>query len=321
MAHYRKVDSRLWNDQKFRALSDDGKFVFLFVMTHPTMTAIGAMRSSVPGLAAELGWTEERLREGFQETLAKGMVEADGEACCVALPRFLRYNRPESPNVVKAWASALDLIPECALKTTTIERVRAFTEGLSEAFREALPEAFGKAMPYQEQEQEQEPEQEQKKEQRAGPPDPPAAVPEPANGSQRMSIVDLAASKRMDRSSPEQPLEKTEAQQALESAIYREALFNIYDNGILGNLSFSEIAFEVVKEATGDLFGKRSFRELRGVGLAAMRETAWNLLRPDVERISKMPARKRRSYLIARAVEVAALAGQIEAQKEASLAR
>jgi hypothetical protein len=75
------------------------------------------------------------------------MAKHDGKACLMVLPNFLKYNRPESPNVVKAWGDSLDLLPECDLKTELITRVKAFAE--------ALPEAFAKTMPYQEQEQEQ----------------------------------------------------------------------------------------------------------------------------------------------------------------------
>src|SRR5581483_167066 len=142
MARYRKVDSRIWNDAKFRGLSNDGKLVFFLLLTHPHMTALGAMRATREGLAAEMGWQAEAFREAFLEVFQKGMVEYDEKACLMALPNFLKYNPPESPNVVKAWSSALDLLPECELKGFVIQRCKAFLEGMGKAFREALPEAF-----------------------------------------------------------------------------------------------------------------------------------------------------------------------------------
>ena len=62
MAHYRKVETLIWNDRKFNALSSDGKLVFLFLLTHPNLTVLGAMRSSVMGLAGELQWLFDRLK-------------------------------------------------------------------------------------------------------------------------------------------------------------------------------------------------------------------------------------------------------------------
>ena len=143
MAHYRKIDPRMWNDEKFRTLSTEGKLAFVLLLTHPHMTALGAMRATIPGLAAELGG--KGFAEAFREVFAKGLAKHDEKASCVYLPRFLKYNKPESPNVVKAWAHSIDLIPECHLKSELIQEVKGFAEALPEAFGKALPEAFAKA--------------------------------------------------------------------------------------------------------------------------------------------------------------------------------
>jgi hypothetical protein len=160
MSRYRKIDPRIWNDAKFVALSDNAKLVFFMLLTHPNMTALGAMRATLSGLAEELGWSVEAFREAFREATEKGMVEHDQKACLIALPKFIQYNPPESPNVIKAWASSLDLLPECALRTRVITRFKDYTEGLTEGFRDAFGKSFGKTMPNQEQEQEQEQEKE-----------------------------------------------------------------------------------------------------------------------------------------------------------------
>ena len=158
MAKYRKVSSRIQNDAKFRELSDRGKLLFFLLLTHPNMTSLGAMRATEQGLAAEFGWPLEGFREAFREGFEKGLWEADFGACIVAFPNFIKYNRPESANVVKAWAKAVDLLPECALKILVIQRAKAFAEALPEAFGKAFREAFAKSMPYPEPEQEPEPE-------------------------------------------------------------------------------------------------------------------------------------------------------------------
>lgn len=158
MSKYRKIDVRIWNDAKFRDLSHNAKLVFFFLLTHPNMTALGAMRSTLSGLAEELDFELEAFREAFREAFAKGMVKHDSKACLIALPNFIKYNQPESPNVVKAWANSLDLLPECDLKNDVISLSANALKGYSKAFREALPEAFlktyPKSMPNQEQEQE-----------------------------------------------------------------------------------------------------------------------------------------------------------------------
>lgn len=164
MAKYRKIDPRIWNDAKFRSMTDRGKLAFFFLLTHPHMTSIGAMRTTVVGLAAEIGWPEKAFRQAFGEAVKHGMVLSDEQACMVMLPNFLRYNTPESPNVVKSWVGAFDLLPECDLKERLFLSAEQFVESLHEGFAKAFAEVFRKALPIQEQEQEQEPKQEQEQE-------------------------------------------------------------------------------------------------------------------------------------------------------------
>jgi len=163
MARYRKIDPRVWNDRKFRGMSDDAKLVFLFILTHPSMTALGAMRATMAGLASELGWETKDFGEAFREASSKGMLEADEEASFVGAPNFVKYNAPESPNVITAWRECLSLIPECDRLDTLLARVKAVIDGKAEAFRKAFAEAFPQAIAHPSN-QEQEPEQEQEQE-------------------------------------------------------------------------------------------------------------------------------------------------------------
>lgn len=173
MSRYRKIDVRIWNDAKFLNLSRDAQFIFLFLLTHPGMTALGAMRASVPGLAAEIKQDLEQFRERFAELIRNCMVEYDETVSYVGLPNFLKYNGPDNPNAVKSWSSALDFIPECRLKLALLTRAKACAESrgkgfsavLPEPFLEPLaeqfPESFADGSPNQEQEQEQKQEQQQ----------------------------------------------------------------------------------------------------------------------------------------------------------------
>ncbi len=171
MAKYRKVDVQLWNDGKFSSLSDAGKLLFLFILTHPHMTAIGAMRATIPGIAAELGWGEKKmesiLSKDFRKTFERlsrddsegipdggwAMLEMREKSCFVWLPKFLKYNQPESPNVVRGWVKSIDLLPECSLKVELIKQVIKYIDTLPKSFNKAgegfrkaserLPKGFG----------------------------------------------------------------------------------------------------------------------------------------------------------------------------------
>ena len=147
MAHYRKIDVRIWNDAKFISLSNSAKLIFLFLITHPQMTALGAMRATPQGLAAELQMTPEAFAEAFAEALAQGLAKHDRDACCIWLPNFLKYQSAESPNVLRNWVKQVEYIPECSLKTLAVAGLRAYAEGLSKGFLKAFTEAFPEDFP------------------------------------------------------------------------------------------------------------------------------------------------------------------------------
>jgi hypothetical protein len=164
---YRKISTAIWVDERFRTFTDDGKLAFLYVLTHPAMTSVGAMRGTLPGLAAELGWPRRQLEQALDPALAHGMMEVNAAAAYIGLPNFLKHNPPENPNVCKAWASAIALIPECPQRVALVERCRkylsgdagkakAFEEAFAKAFGEPFAEPFRESMAIPEQEQEQE---------------------------------------------------------------------------------------------------------------------------------------------------------------------
>ena len=174
MARYRKIDPRIWNDEKFSSLSHEAQRIFLFALTHPSMTGLGAFRISRSGMAEELGLDSEGFGIPFGELLRKGLLKYDERAFLLFAPNFIKYNAPENPNVVKGWAGAIDLLPECPLMLDVLLTAKVCTsnnDGLSKAFAntlervtETLSERYGKqygepslnGMPNQEQKQEQE---------------------------------------------------------------------------------------------------------------------------------------------------------------------
>jgi hypothetical protein len=163
MARYRKIDTRMWGDSKFRELSSpqpSGKYLWMFLLTGPQTSNIpGLFHAGEMALSEELEWSVEAFREAFEEASGKGLVRADWKARVVWVPNAVKYNQPESPNVVKSWRYAWDEIPECALKVEAHERLKVSMKDLGEGFAKAFAEACAQPSPNQEQEQEQEQEQ------------------------------------------------------------------------------------------------------------------------------------------------------------------
>ena len=139
MSRYRKIEVKIWMDAKFLALSDDAQLAFLFLLTHPALTMVGAMRASAAGLAAEKRWPESRMRETIAELSGCGLVLLDDEALFLWLPNFLRYNEPQNPNAVAGLWNALAELPECDLKQRMVNAIETGLQRLPQPFRDRWP--------------------------------------------------------------------------------------------------------------------------------------------------------------------------------------
>lgn len=173
---YRMLDVRIWCDKKFRSLTPlkpSGQALFLYLLSNPHTTSIpGLYRAGAGAMAEELGWSSMGFQRALKEVMSQGLVKADLKARVIFIPNAIKYNKPQSPNVVRSWAVHWDEIPECALKNEAYYTLELFVRGLGKAFAEAFDEAlskryakkttevFSKPCLNQEQEQEQEKEQE-----------------------------------------------------------------------------------------------------------------------------------------------------------------
>jgi hypothetical protein len=147
MARYRAIHVKMYADEKFRALSKpkpNAQTLWVFLLTAPHTSSIpGLSTIGEAALAESLGWELEGFREAFAEVSSKAMAKADWKARVVWIPNAVKYNPPESPNVVRAWAKAWEEIPECDLKTEALSVLKAFMEGMGEGFRKAFEKGFG----------------------------------------------------------------------------------------------------------------------------------------------------------------------------------
>jgi hypothetical protein len=172
---YRTLDVRIWCDEKFRALSPikpSAQALFIYLLTNPNTTSIpGLYRAGAAAMAEELNWSLLGFNRALKEIVGQGLVKVDLKARVIFIANAIKYNKPQSPNVVKSWASHWDEIPECALKNEAYEFFERFIGGLGKAFVQAFTESLHSVQvknrcvaykPLLNQEQEQEQEQELK---------------------------------------------------------------------------------------------------------------------------------------------------------------
>ncbi len=166
MARFRKIDPRIWNDSKFFALSQEAKLLFLYLLTSPAMTNIGALPMRDIAVAQEVGFSLDIPHDipnaigyripysvAYGELYQAGIAEYDPRGL-FWVKNFLKYNPPDSSKVVKSWATIFDLLPECPLLDKIIESAKTQCNQRGETYAAALDEVLkgfsgshGKAMP------------------------------------------------------------------------------------------------------------------------------------------------------------------------------
>ena len=135
---YRKVHTHIWNQEGFASLSNEAKLSYFYIITHPNMTSLGAMRGSIRGVSSELSVKVQSV----EELLDKHLICPCPTTSTIYVRDFVKWQSPESPNVVKAWGKSMHLIPEGNLKREAIADAKAYVEGLTKAFQVAFTKAF-----------------------------------------------------------------------------------------------------------------------------------------------------------------------------------
>jgi len=146
MARYRKIDVRMWRDRRFMGLTapePNGRDCWIYLLTNAATSNIpGLYHAYEESLARGLGWPLEAFREAFAEVVAHGMAKADWSAGLVFIPNAVKYDPPQSPNVIKGWADTWDELPECPLKAEAHARLKALVASIgSDSFCDAFAES------------------------------------------------------------------------------------------------------------------------------------------------------------------------------------
>jgi hypothetical protein len=111
MREYGKIHSSFWTSQDIRALSDDGRTLAAYLLTSPHSNMLGCFRVPVAYVAEDLGWGMERVQEGFGELTSNHFATFNEGSKWVVIHKFLKWNQPENPNVVRAAEKLFDQIP------------------------------------------------------------------------------------------------------------------------------------------------------------------------------------------------------------------
>jgi len=114
---YRKIDVRIWDDEKIQNLSNNGRLLFIYLLTNKFTNAVpGLYKIGFGSICDELGLNIRNLRKAFDEGLNQNLFEYDENKKLIFIKSVIKYDTNFSVTVIKGWQSHWNEIPTCELK-------------------------------------------------------------------------------------------------------------------------------------------------------------------------------------------------------------
>lgn len=111
--NFGKVEVLIWKSPKFRALSDDGKMLWLYLLACPHGNAVGCFVLDPEYIQADLKWTAERVSTHMLELVSRRMIERDPSNFLTFISDWWGHNTIENGFVAKAAMKTLKALPRC----------------------------------------------------------------------------------------------------------------------------------------------------------------------------------------------------------------
>lgn len=119
MRSYNKVSPRFWTSATVRSLSEDGRNLFLYLITCPHNSILGCLYVPMGYMIADLKWSEQRLRKGLLELVevekpsgSKGVIIHDEPKEMIFIRSHFKHNPIQNENQAKAGLKYLATLPD-----------------------------------------------------------------------------------------------------------------------------------------------------------------------------------------------------------------
>ena len=140
------VSPEMWSDDRFLALSDDAKLLWIRLLTGPEATVLpGIIVIGRLALAEAMRWPTRKVDQAFRQFAVTHeghpvpMAIADWHARVLWLPRACWHRRrPKNPNEVTSWRDFWKVVPDCALRREHFEVLRVYLTSLGAGFVQAF---------------------------------------------------------------------------------------------------------------------------------------------------------------------------------------
>lgn len=138
MREYGTIHKGFWANESLKALDTDCRLLAAYLLTSPHTNMIGAFRLPDAYACEDLNWTPERLRNGFETLSGVGFIKYSESGKWVWIVKFLQFNKPANPNMLKAAAKMAEGIPASVPFRSEILSSLCLRESVSETVSKPL---------------------------------------------------------------------------------------------------------------------------------------------------------------------------------------
>ena len=157
---YTGIYDSFWTDRKVEDLPDEAKLLFLYLITCPHRNIIGFYRLPKKYIAADLGWSVERVSKVLGTLCEAGLIGYDEAVSVVLVRKFLRHNVIENPNMQKAAVKKINELEDNCLFDDFLTFIQTLEKPLQRV-EETVKKRLHKGLRNTEPEPEPEPEPEE----------------------------------------------------------------------------------------------------------------------------------------------------------------
>lgn len=125
-SRYSKVFVKIWHSKDFRTLSEEGKMLFLYLLTSPHRNMGGFYYLPLPYLCFDVGLDEKRVVKALEELTDKDMALYDYNTQVVLIKKWFCYNPIENENQAKGLNKQLAEIPKSKLFKPFVNCVKEY---------------------------------------------------------------------------------------------------------------------------------------------------------------------------------------------------
>ena len=120
---YQRIHSQIWSDEKFRVLSQDAKYLFIYILTNPHSNGIGIYYLPKQYIECDLEWSAKQLAIPFEELLNSGLILYDFDSRLICVKNQIKHNPIENPKQAKSAEKIISSLPKSHLFSVLSEQL------------------------------------------------------------------------------------------------------------------------------------------------------------------------------------------------------